>query len=512
MKKIFISYSHEDLEYKDLLLKQLTVLKLEGYCDLWEDSRIEIGKDWEQDIQKAIEQADIAILMVSAGFLTSEFIRSKEVLPVLKRREMEGLKVLPLFVKPCPWKQVKWLSGIEGFPSGKKAVSEYVLQRRLRLLTEFAESIHKILFPGEEKKGDSKNELRWRPPKEENDKSISHTDKTSITRQQESNGVGKKKAPPPKRNRAFYNMVIIILIMIGVYFGYKFLKSGPIIPDANKVEEDIKVLISRGFLVSVNKQGYTEVDIGDGMVLVYIPAGEFTMGSNEGLDREKPPHRVYLDGYWMGKTEVTVKQFQAFIDFTHNKTTAEKENSRYYWNNPGFSQNENHSVGSLSWNDAMEYCTWLSKIKGLRFTLPTEAQWEKGSRGTDGRKYPWGDNEPYYNGKWYANYRAKNEWEKKGEDGFSYSSPVGSYPQGASHYGLLDMAGNVWEWCSDWYLKDYYKESPGFNPVGPSTGDWRVIRGGAWSKNDYTIRCSNRDLGRSNDWQSSFGFRVVWSR
>jgi|GEM_PF-1311923 len=289
-------------------------------------------------------------------------------------------------------------------------------------------------------------------------------------------------------------------------------KPAPIIdPEIKKLEDDVNALKAKGFTVSVTDSGITEVDIGDGIVLVYIPAGEFTMGSNEGRDDEKPPHRVSLDGYWMGKTEVTVKQFRAFVNATQYKTTAEQRNNSYTWQNPGFNQGDNHPVVNVSWNDAKEYCTWLSNTKGLQLTLPTEAQWEKGARGTDRRKYPWGDHEPFNNGKWYANYDA-NDRDKKGADGYDYTSPVGSFPLGASPYGLLDMAGNVWEWCSDRYGKEYYKVSPGSNPVGPSTGDYWVLRGGSWLSNDADLRCSARHYLDPGYWDYTYGFRVVRSQ
>ncbi|MCX6582915.1 MAG: toll/interleukin-1 receptor domain-containing protein [Candidatus Aminicenantes bacterium] len=158
MKKIFISYSHEDAEFEKMLVKQLKVLELEGFCDLWEDNRIQTGSDWFPEIEKAINDADIAVLMVSAGFLTSPFIRGKEVPPILERREKEGLKVLPLFVKPCPWKKVPWLSGIQGFPAGEKSLMELTEPEQLRLLTQFAEAIYNITYP-------VKKEIQKEPPR-----------------------------------------------------------------------------------------------------------------------------------------------------------------------------------------------------------------------------------------------------------------------------------------------------------------------------------------------------------
>jgi len=150
MKKIFISYSHEDVEFKDLLVKQLRVLELEGFCDLWVDSRIQTGSDWFPEIQTAIEEADVAVLMVSAGFLTSPFIRGEEVPPILQRREKQGLKVLPLFVKPCPWKQVSWLSGIQGFPLDDRFLMELKEAEQLRVLMQFAQEIYHIMNPSPE--------------------------------------------------------------------------------------------------------------------------------------------------------------------------------------------------------------------------------------------------------------------------------------------------------------------------------------------------------------------------
>jgi formylglycine-generating enzyme required for sulfatase activity/predicted Ser/Thr protein kinase len=267
-----------------------------------------------------------------------------------------------------------------------------------------------------------------------------------------------------------------------------------------------------------NEKGFREADYGDGIIMVYIPAGNFTMGSND-FDDEKPPHEVFLDGYWMGKTEVTLKQFGLFVKDTGYITEAEKSGGAYTWTgekweqkegvdwkNPGFKQEDNHPVVCVSWNDVVEYCKWLNAKRGLNFTLPTEAQWEKAARGMDQRKYPWGNPDP--SGE-RANFADKQAWLKTKfkwtdediDDGYAYTAPVGSYPAGASPYGLLDMAGNVWEWCNDWYgpYSDKYQK----NPAGPTSGTYRVVRGGA----GY-LRCSVRADGGPSGRSGYVGFRL----
>ncbi|UCH93159.1 MAG: SUMF1/EgtB/PvdO family nonheme iron enzyme, partial [Candidatus Aminicenantes bacterium] len=168
------------------------------------------------------------------------------------------------------------------------------------------------------------------------------------------------------------------------------------------VSTDVKIPVNNGVKESKyeqkpgarkNEKGFQEVDFGDGIIMVTIPRGEFEMGSNE-YDDEKPPHTVYLDEYWMGKYEVTVKQFGLFVKDTGYVTRAEKSGGAFTWTgekwekkegidwkNPGFKQEDNHPVVCVSWDDVVEYCKWLSGKKGVNFKLPTEAQWEKAARG-----------------------------------------------------------------------------------------------------------------------------------
>ena len=272
-------------------------------------------------------------------------------------------------------------------------------------------------------------------------------------------------------------------------------------PDLKAVEARAKVNVIK----NINGEDLYEADFGDGLIMVYIPPGKFTMGSNEGNESEKPPHDVYLDGYWLGKTEVTFDQYDRFCEET-KKTKPPDE---------GWGRGR-RPVINISWHDADAYCKWLSEKIGLEFKLPSEAQWEKAARGSDGREYPWGNDTPSGD---KLNFADKQLWLKKKydwadqdiDDGYAYTAPVGSYPAGASPYGLLDMAGNVWEWCTDWYDKKYYEKSPDRNPPGPSEGAGRVLRGGSWFYDSPDCRAASRDGAPPDHRADSAGVRLFRS-
>jgi formylglycine-generating enzyme required for sulfatase activity len=240
--------------------------------------------------------------------------------------------------------------------------------------------------------------------------------------------------------------------------------------------------------------------------MILIPAGEFTMGS-ETNDDEKPVHQVVLDAYYMDKYEVTNGLYQACVDAgvcNPPTQTSSYTRSSYYGN----SEFDDYPVIYVDWNRAKEYCEW----RGAR--LPTEAEWEKAARGTDGRTYPWG-NEWDVRSTRRLNFSDKNDptgaSDNVADDGSADTAPVGSYPDGISPYGLYDMAGNVWEWVNDWYSETFYQSSPFENPLGPSSGQSRVMRGGSWLGNEYNVRSANRYRGVPTDSYSDFGFRCVLS-
>jgi len=216
--------------------------------------------------------------------------------------------------------------------------------------------------------------------------------------------------------------------------------------------------------------------------MVYVPAGEFIMGSDEGESDEQPVHTVHLDAFYIDETEVTNAQYRACVE----AGACDAPSDTTYYDNADYAQ---HPVVFVSWNDADVYCKWADK------RLPTEAEWEKAARGTDGRMYPWGEGLDCD----HAQYS-----ECDGQ-----AVPVGSKPKGASPYGALDMAGNVWEWVADWYDESYYSHSPSHNPQGPDLGEYRVLRGGSWDNVPYNVQSAPRDRRSPDSWVDGRGFRCA---
>jgi len=244
--------------------------------------------------------------------------------------------------------------------------------------------------------------------------------------------------------------------------------------------------------------------------MVYIPAGEFIMGSNE-YSNEKPVHKVYLDAYYIDKYEITNAQFAQFLNERENQAEGgftwldiKDEDCKIRKTSGGFSPKSGyseHPVVEVSWYGAKAYCEW----KGMR--LPTEAEWEKAARGEDGKKYPWGNSwDKSKCNNWYGPKLSgmASMYEGRG------TLPVDSFSDGASPYGVQDMAGNVWEWVQDWYGENYYESSPRSNPQGPSSGEYRVLRGGScFFKEPFFFRASYRDGSNPGRRYFGSGFRCA---
>ncbi len=263
--------------------------------------------------------------------------------------------------------------------------------------------------------------------------------------------------------------------------------------------------------------GTTAVNDTDDAKMAYVPSGEFPMGLSDSeldwimsqewemsLERknytdEQPQHMVSLDGFWIYTNEVTNAQFAAFLNAMGNQ---QEGGMPWYDLDSGYGQIDNNGTWmaqsgfanypaiEVTWYGATAYCGWAGGH------LPTEAQWEKAARGTEGRRFPWGDAMPDCN---HANFGTC-------ENG---TVAVGSYPAGASPCGALDMSGNAGEWVADWYGETYYGSSPSESPLGPTTGEYRVIRGGAWILYGWFQMTTSRTMNAPQESDIMTGFRCV---
>lgn len=283
----------------------------------------------------------------------------------------------------------------------------------------------------------------------------------------------------------------------------------------------LALAVTVGVSVSSATQLPRVVNDGYGDFLL-VPAGRFTMGdtTGEGHARERPAHPVELDAFYIGKFEITNADWRLFRDDPGYDEASVWPNGWVVPRNqvPYWTQANNHGGGTpdsdsypvlgVNWDSAVAYCAWLSKKTGKRYRLPTEAEWEKAARGTDGRRFPWGN----VIDRTLANF--------VGAQTFDTGRPVGFYDgsrredlqtaSNASPYGAYDMAGNVMEWTSDWYSRTYYAQSPVRNPQGPATGAYRVARGGTFFMDTYDLRVT----ARTASWPSfqahrMTGFRAV---
>jgi formylglycine-generating enzyme required for sulfatase activity len=250
------------------------------------------------------------------------------------------------------------------------------------------------------------------------------------------------------------------------------------------VSKQLQEKIQQRYKVNDEKPSLTQHDERS---MVLVPAGEFIMGSSTGDPDERPVRRVYLDAYLMDKNQMTAGEYAKFLEATSHIAPPE-------WNIMSRAMHKQRPVVNVDWADAAAYCKWAGKRQ------PTEAEWEKAARGTDGRTYPWGDEPPT---RFHGNMK-KELWNNH-----MGLTPVGMFEDGKSPYGINDMAGNVWEWVSDWYAPDYYQTGPLRNPTGPPTGDQKVVRGGSWGSGPEGLRSAERETHVPSFQGFGTGFRCA---
>ncbi len=239
----------------------------------------------------------------------------------------------------------------------------------------------------------------------------------------------------------------------------------------------------------------------DGVPMILIPAGPFTMGSNDGLPNERPERQVTLDAYYIDQYEVTLSVYQQFLQEA-------KYDAPPTWDDEAANTVGDRPAVGMNWHGAAAYCKWAGK------RLPTEAEWEKAARGPDGRRYPWGHMQPFVD---IANYN-RGIWVSEAITLVAVTSGVegmsvrhGLKYGGRSPYGLAHMAGNAAEWVADWYDREYYQKGLATNPMGPGKGENKVIRGGSWADPPAYLRVTARFSAEPEFEDRTIGFRCAMS-
>jgi eukaryotic-like serine/threonine-protein kinase len=487
MTQVFISYSRKDLVFVERLTKDLQAAGLEVWYDL---SGLDGGTRWGREIQNAIDNCQAFVVVLSPNSVESEWVE-KEFMYAnsLKRR------IIPILLQPC--KTPMWFINLHFID-----VQGDNYDRNFWVILK-ALGVQAIGMAG-----------KARPVAEV------QPERTIIQNQQPHSEAVEAAAKKPAQSRWKTRIRLAwLLIPVGLVAVVAFAILGmPALaarlaapPTSTPTTRHISTSTPNGTFTIMPTATLTAIAIHtltpmstatpgvgstwtrsiDGMVMVYVPAGEFSMGSNYYFNSQ-PIHTVYLYAYWIDKTEVTNSMYAKCVSARECPAPSSLSSSTRssYYGNPQYAD---YPVIYVGWHDAQSYCLWAV------MHLPTEAEWEKAARGTDGRIYPWGNTSP---NKSLLNYN-----ENIGD-----TTAVGSYPSGASPYGALDMAGNVWEWVYDAYDEAYYANSPLSNPNGPfyTYNLQRVRRGGAWNINENYVNAAYRLWpGPMGSEYASIGFRCA---
>ncbi len=484
--RVFLCHAKED---KSIVRDLYSELAAEGWIDVWLDEiKLLPGQEWDIEIEKAVEQADVVIVCLSNKSVDKEGYVQKElrfVLNISDEKPEGTIFVIPLRLDDCTVpRRIRAWQYVDYFPKNNQIWAYQRLLESLKLrATKLGIPAEDELVKAERKRKAKEDQVRIATHKAEADQIA--FDKAEKKRQAQAERIRiarsiiaepKKTNASPKTNflPIFVIGGIVVIALLCVVFGVNYLlKNIPATstPTATKPPAATEV--------PVLGIGSTMISEKDGMTLLYVPAGNFTMGSDsDEYPDEKPVHTVYLDSYWIDQTEVDNAMYAKCVadrSCESPRNTSSSTNPDYYGN----SKFDKYPVIYVDWNMAKTYCEWAGR------QLPTEAQWEKAASWDENtqtkRLYPWGNTLDCS----FANYR--DDYKHCVGD----TTAVKSYESGKSFYGAYDMAGNVFEWISDWYNETYYQSSPSSNPLGPDLGQYRVQRGSSWD-DEYYLRTTTR--------------------
>ncbi len=453
--KVFLCYAHEDREAVRALYNHLVNCKVDAWLD---EEKLLPGQDWDKEIHRAIRQSDVIIVVLSKKSITKEGYVQKEIrgaVDVAKEKPDGTIFVIPARLDYCnvpeSLQHWHWVD--------LNATNSY--GRLLMALTSRAEQIGAML-------------------------PISNEIKMSVS--------------PLKRLPIGLSIFFILAAMLASMF----IRSWPIfeyylsVPTTTPTQTFVP-LTTTPFLFLINTLEPThtptvtalptEITDAKGEAMVLVPAGDFTMGSDNGKPDENPAQKIYLDAFYIDKYEVTNALYKICV--RNSACVIPSDDNQWY----AQARYADHPVMYVTWNMARAYCEWSDA------RLPTEAEWEKAARGTDGRTYPWGNTIIDCG---YANYRGINGY-CVGSAG--NGSPVGSYENGKSSYGVYDLMGNAVEWVSSLYLDYPYRKTDGRENLEASGP--RVIRGGSWNSRMNSVNSTIRAWNEPSEYRLDYGFRCA---
>jgi len=575
--RVFMCHASQDKPVVRDLCRQL---RAAGWIEPWlDEEKLLPGQEWDLEIEKAVEHSDVVLVCLSSHSVDKEGYIQKElrfVLNIAETKPEGAIFVVPLRLDDCPApRRLRIWQYVDYFPRSRRA---WAFQRLLESLTLRAGKLRITTLNPAEEQARREAEEKARHEKEAQEKARKERERKSIeTRHvfpsptgRGARGEGEKPPARKKRNLLLLGVggVVVLAFMIaGITYLSQNLSAGTplatptdlypnlfatsFLTDPMAQLEQFATGTARAQTKAALSIGSTMTSPKDGMVMVYVPAGEFVMGNSAedasencqkvesdckelSFKDESPPHTVFLDGFWIDQTEVTNEMFVKFLNSVSQSTIIDGDGSVLYdnhfiydlncltcsdwkeqisWDGKRFTVTpdyEKHPVVLVSWYGASNYCRWADR------RLPTEAEWEKVASWNEIEQekfvYPWGN---VFDGQ-RLNFCDRNcsyeRSDKTADDGYKDTAPVGNYLSGASSYGALDLAGNVSEWVADWFSIDYYSTSPYINPLAVSPlglDDMHTIRNGSWKSSGIDVRSTSRTNGAASGASNSTGFRCA---
>ncbi len=521
--RVFFSYSHADDRHRIRLEKALKLLERQGLIDTWTDRKLLPGDRWEEGIAEELERADLILFLVSDDFIASDFIWGREMKRALEREERGEARVVPVIVRPCDWHPAPFFLDEEALQSGllvsrtegevelwHLSFQEYLAALELATGADYWEIVSEdgrlhddrwsevvLLLAGCLRRLGGLRAAR---------RLIERVLATGADRVRQARAVG---------------LVGRILVdvkpygsdpSVGTGYSAALTETLAIFEPPGQGEEALDEVVRVEVGEALGQAGDPRLASPDENWIT-IPGGTFGMGAQktdpeapgydpEAFEDEAPVRRVTVSPFLLGRFPVAVQELRRFVEAGdegyldprcwHPEGWAWRERNEH--TGPGSWSEQlrhpNRPVRGVSWYEADAYCRWV----GGR--LPTEAEWELAARGEEARRYPWGREEP-------------DPLRASFAMNVGRPTPVGVYPLGASPEGVRDLAGNVWEWCADWFGDCPPDDQT--DPTGPPSGASRVLRGGSFGNFPRFLRAADRGGDRSEFRRGFVGFRVLCS-